>query len=130
MSLTLITVNANLVDPSGDPLSGVEITAELFSPVVYSSLIMPTKEVAVTDDSGNATLMLVPTDLVEGKPNSYSFTLKRHDFTSPVVYYEVAVPSLPTVTSLQILLGWADSGPTVQMYWTASDPYTATNLWY
>lgn len=130
MPLTLITVNANLVDPSGDPLPGVEITAELFSPVVYSSLIIPTKEVAVTDYSGNATLRLVPTGLVEGKPNSYSFTLKRPDFTSPVVYYEVAVPSSPTVTSLQILLGWADSGPTVQMYWTASDPYTSTNFWY
>jgi hypothetical protein len=130
MSLNLITVNASLVDPSGDPLSGVEITAELFSPVVYSSLIMPTKEVAVTDDSGNATLLLAPTDLIAGKSNSYSFTLKRCDFTSPVVYYEVAVPSSPTVTTLQILLGWTDSGPTVQMYWTAADPYTATNFWY
>lgn len=129
MAIPYTTVVATLVDPSGDPLEGVTITAELTSAVVYENIIVPLKESAITNESGSVSFQLTPNNL-NNTSNTYTFTIQVPGVLPPLIYYDVVVPQSATPVTLQQLLGWESSGPTSQIYWSATSYWSASNYWF
>lgn len=129
MAIPHTIVVATLVDPAGDPLEGVTITAELTSAVVYENIIVPLKEQAVTNRSGSVSFQLTPNNL-NNTSNTYTFTIQVPGVLPPLIYYDVVVPQSAAPVTLQQLLGWESSGPTSQIYWTATSYWSASNYWF
>lgn len=129
MAIPHTIVVATLVDPAGDPLEGVTITAELTSAVVYENIIVPLKEQAVTNRSGSATFQLTPNTL-SGTTNTYTFTIQVPGVTPPLIYYDVVVPQSADPVTLQQLLGWESEGPISQIYWAAASYWTGDSYWF
>lgn len=129
MAIPYTQVVTSLSDPSGDPVVGATITAELSSYVVYENVIVPSQESVTTDDTGSATLALVPNNL-GGTNNTYTFTINHESLPRPLIYYEVVVPESASPVTLASLLGWSGGGPTAQVYWSPTSYWTATNYWF
>lgn len=129
MAIPYTTVVATLVDPSGDPLEGVTITAELTSAVVYENIIVPLREQTVTNESGSATFQLTPNAL-NGTTNTYTFTIQVPGVIPPLIYYDVVVPQSAAPVTLQQLLGWESEGPISQIYWAAASYWTGDSYWF
>ncbi len=126
-TLPLTYITMNFVDPSGIPLQGVAVTAELSSPIIYQEIIVPVKELATTDRNGFAEMSLIPSNLTSVTGHTYSFTIEIPGNPAPLVYYDIVVPDSGQVT-LQYLLGWPSGGPGY-VFWAPNNYWSAAAYW-
>lgn len=124
MTIPVVTVAVTLVDQTGAPLAGAQVTAMPAAPIVYQGLVLPMVDSQVTDAAGKCTLTLVPTD-VGITPTTYSFEIWPAYASQPTIFDGVSVPSTPSTTSLEELLG-GSSTTTVIHYMAATQYMTGT----
>lgn len=127
MTIPTVQVAVSLVDPGGRPISGAQVTALLSEPIVYQGVVVPSRDAAVTDDLGQCTLTLVPTELVaEGA--TYRIVIWPPYEPAAATFDAVTAPNVSSITLVELLGGPA--GTTTSLtYWDGTAYWSGPLYW-
>ena len=103
MALPVCQVTATILDASGSPVVGAQVTARLSGAVAYLGLIVPTADSGTTDANGQCTLALWPNAL-STPDTTYSFEVLPPGAIWPLYFHDLTVPNVSSIT-LEELLG-------------------------
>lgn len=126
MTIPTVQVAVSLVDPGGKPISGAQVTALLSAPIVYEGVVVPSRDAAVTDDLGQCTLTLVPTEIVS-EDVTYQIVIWAPYETQAAIFDGVSVPNVASITLVELLGGTA--GGSTLTYWNGTAYWTGSLYW-